>query len=63
MISSIDTSHLELFDRIPGGWRMISWCSWDQGKSVFHPGQIGFTWQSIPGTQPFGYPLELIRTL
>lgn len=30
-----------------------------RGRSAFHPGQIGFTWQSTPGTQPFSCPLEL----
>jgi hypothetical protein len=36
--SLLETLHLKLFDRIPGGRRMGSWCTWDQGEVCLPPG-------------------------
>lgn len=63
MTSSIDTQHVRLSKRTRGGWRMISWCSWDHGKSAYHLAQMGVNWQSTTEKQSLGCSLELAGTL
>lgn len=42
---------------------MISWCSWDHGKSAYHLAQMGVNWQSTTEKQSLGCSLELAGTL